>query len=166
MNTNNHITESSKKSSRTKDLSLILELLGSNLESLLDSVDVTKKVHKLGTKTELHQQIENVFKDPLKAVWEVSSKFDEQILLILNTIVESYFKKHNEIIHSVYKTKTSGNDLHFSVVLKEDSLENRNTLLTFFDRYDLTEYSKKYPIFFQFVPLELINKINTEKKIF
>lgn len=166
-NENTDILNGSKKADRTSnDLSLILELLGSNLEGLLDSVDLTKKLHKLGTKTELHQQIEKALKDPLQAAWDASLTVDKQFIVILEMIIKAFFNEHKNIVETVYKTKTTGNDLHFSVVLKEDKLENRNAVYEFFDSYETTEYSEKFPIYFQIVPPELISKIYTEKRIF
>ncbi len=80
-------------------------------------------------------------------------------------MVKTYFKENNSIISSVYRSKTALNDLHYSIVLKEDNMENRNKIFQFFDNFDLLDISTKYPIYFQFVPVELTGKINYAEEI-
>jgi len=57
------------------------------------------------------------------------------------------------------------NDLHYSIVLKNDNIENRNKIFDFFDKFDLLDISNKYPVYFQFVPVELIEKILVSESV-
>jgi hypothetical protein len=166
-NETHDILNNSLKASSTDDLfGEILLILRKHFDESIEDIELTKKLSKLGAKTQLHQIIEKALEDSLKATWDASVSIDKQFMSILDLIIQAYFKELKDVVETVYKTKTTGNVLHYSVVLKEDNMENRNAVYEFFDDYETSEYSEKYPIYFQVVPPGLINKINTEKKIY
>lgn len=140
-------------------LKAILYLLQTNLEEFKDEVDRSYELLKVGEKTDLSKKIENTIEDPIYSIFKLSSNIDNQIKEIIDRIVKSFLKDNSHIIQIAYRTKTSLNDLHYSIVLKNDSMDNRNKIFEFFDRFDLLDISSKYPVYFQFVPIELIQNI-------
>lgn len=144
---------------RVGQLKAILYLLQTNLEEFRDEVDRSYELLKIGEKTDLSKKIENTIEDPLTSIFNMTSNIDDQVKDIVDRIVKSFLKHNAEIIQNAYRTKTSMNDLHYSIVLKTDDINNRNRIFDFFDKFDSLEISRKYPVYFQFVPLELADKM-------
>ena len=146
-------------------LKAILYILQTNLEEFKDEVDRSYELLKLGEKTDLSKKIEDTLSDPIKSIFQLSTDIDNQIKEIVDRIVKSFLKHHSDIIREAFKTKTSMGDLHYSIVLKKDDIDNRNKIFDFFDKFDLLDISSKYPVYFQFVPAELIGKILVSEPI-
>lgn len=163
-NKTSHIDTSSEQ--RIKQLKAILYLLQTNLEGFKDEVDRSYDLLvKIGEKTDFTKSIEKMLNDPLGNLGDISSNIDEQVKTIINTIAKGFFKENQSLISSVYRSNTSLNELHYSIVLKDDNIENRNKIFEFLDKLDLLDISTKYPIYFQFVPAELVSKINYIEEI-
>lgn len=144
---------------RVGQLKAILYLLQTNLEEFRDEVDRSYELLKIGERTDLSKKIEDTIDDPLTSIFKMTSNIDDQVKDIVDRIVKSFLKHNSEIIQNAFRTKTSMNDLHYSIVLKTDDINNRNKIFDFFDKFDLLEISKKYPVYFQFVPVELADKM-------
>jgi len=150
---------------RVGQLQAILYLLQTNLEEFSDEVDRSYELLKIGEKTDLSNKIEDSIDDPLTSIFKMTSNIDDQVKEIVNRIAESFLKQNSEIIQSAFRTKTSLNDLHYSIVLKTDNMYNRNKIFDFFDKFDLLEISRKYPVYFQFVPEELAEKMHVYETV-
>jgi hypothetical protein len=146
-------------------LKAILYLLQTNLEEFKEEVDRSYELIKIGEKTDLSKKIENNIDDPINSIFNLSNNIDNQIKLIVDRMVKGFLNHHSNIIKEAFRTKTSLQDLHYSIVLKADTLETRNTILDFFDQFDLLDIAVKYPVLFQFVPENLISKIETTEVI-
>jgi hypothetical protein len=75
---------------------------------------------------------------------------------------------HSSLIQFAGRTN---DDLHYSIVLNEDTMDNRSILFEFFNVYDSFEIqrghpiSEKYPVLFQFVPFSLIQNVHIKTEI-
>jgi hypothetical protein len=161
---NNQDTKSSVDH-KAGQLKAILYLLQTNLEEFKDEVDRSYELLKVGEKTDLSKKIENTMEDPINSIFKLSSNIDNQIKEIVDRIVKAFLKHNSQVIHEAYRTKTSLNDLHYSIVLKTDNIDNRNKIFDFFDKFDLLDIATKYPVYFQFVPIELIDKIHVSESV-
>lgn len=150
---------------RVGQLKAILYLLQTNLEEFSDEVDRSYELLKIGEKTDLSKKIEDSIDDPLTSIFKMTSNIDDQVKEIVNRIAESFLKHNSEIIQSAFRSKASLNDLHYSIVLKTDNMDNRNKIFDFFDKFDLLEISRKYPVYFQFVPEELAEKMHVYETV-
>lgn len=148
-----------------KSLKAILYLLQTNLEGFKDEVDRSYELLKIGEKTDLTKKLEKTLNNPLGHLGEISMNIDEQVKNIIDTFAKSFFKQNQKLISSVYRSKTSLNELHYSIVLKEDNIDNRTQVFEFLNKFDLFDLSSKYPVFFQFVPVELVNNINYAEEL-
>lgn len=146
-------------------LKAILYLLQTNLDEFKDEVDRSYELLKIGEKTDLSKKIENTIEDPISSIFNLSSTIDNQLKEIVDRIVKAFLKYNSQIIQGAYRTKTSLNDLHYSIVLKNDTIDNRNKIVNFFDKFDLLDISTKYPVYFQFVPIELIGRILVSESV-
>jgi hypothetical protein len=140
-------------------------LLQTNLEEFKDEVDRSYELLKIGERTDLSKRIENTLENPINSIFQLSSNIEQQIKEIIDRIVKGFLRHNSAIIYSAFRTKTTMNDLHYSVVLKDDNIDNRNAIFDFFDKFDLLEFSLKHPVYFQFVPQELIDKILIQEHI-
>ena len=159
------VERSVQENPRIKEIQSILFLLQESLERFKDEADRSYELIKVGTKTPLAKQIEGYVKDPLKSVLKSSATIDHQVRGLISRLVEQFFISQKEIIQCVFFTKNTNNDLFYSISLKNDTIENRNSIFTFFELYNKLEIYSRYPIFFQFVPIELIGKINNTSEI-
>jgi len=154
-----------KKDNKLGQLKAILYLLQTNLEEFKDEVDSSYELLKIGEKTSLSKKIEQKMDNPVKDIFEFSSKIDNQVNYILDKVIRGFLKKNSKLVDQAFKTKANQNDLHYSIVLKNDNLDNRNKLFSFLDNFDLMDISQKHPIYFQFIPKKLISKINYNEEI-
>ena len=154
-----------KTESRFGDLKAILYLLQTNLEGFGSEVDKSYELLKLGVKTDLTRKIDETLKNPLEGFADMTLNLDDNIKHIIDFFVKSFIKKNTLIIKSAYRSKTSLNDLHYSIVLKEDNIENRFKVFSFLDKFDLMDISRRYPVYFQVVPEELMPKMRYTEEI-
>ncbi|WP_315816882.1 hypothetical protein [Paraflavitalea speifideaquila] len=136
----------------------ILYLLQNKLEEFKEEVDRSYELLKIGELTELSKKIEATLSNPVDSVFHVSNNIDDQVKHIIDKFVNSFLRIKKPLITAAYRSKTSLNDLHYSIVLNDDNITNRNKVFDFFDKYDLLDISSKYPVYFQFVPIELVEK--------
>ncbi|HLW39316.1 MAG TPA: hypothetical protein VKX31_02920 [Brumimicrobium sp.] len=151
--------------SKISQLKALLYLLQSNLEELKDEVDMSYELLKVGEKTELLKKLEEKINNPIEDLLQFSNTIDAQVRQILHKIIQGLFKKNSNIIDKVYKTRSSINDLHYSIVLREDTMENRNVLFDFLNKFDFDNLNQKHNIYFQFIPAHLIDKIKFSEEL-
>lgn len=141
-------------------LQAILHLLHETLERFRNKVDKTCELTKVGALTELLGKIGAYLSNPEDSLLKASNNIDSQLRYVIDKYVQSFLRQKREVIDAAYKTKAPLNDLSYYIVLNRDNLKNRRKIFSFFDQYDLLDISFKYPIYFQFVPKELVSKIN------
>ncbi len=110
----------------------ILYLLQTNLEEFKDEVDKSYELLKVGEMTDFSKKIETVLTNPVSHIFEISDNIDTQIKHIVHHFVLSFLQKNNSIINATYQTKTSLNDLHYTIILENDNIDNRNQIFDFF----------------------------------
>lgn len=150
---------------RIGQLKAILYLLQTNLEEFKDEVERSYELLKVGEKTDLSKKIENSLDNPFEEVFAMSAKLDDQVKFVVDRIVKGFLQNNQQIISTAYKSATPQNDLHYSIVLKNDTIENRNTVFEFFDKFDQLDISQKMPVYFQFTPQRLADKIISKEEI-
>lgn len=126
---------------------------------------LSSKVLEAGATTNLTRSIEEMLSDPVGSLYKISNAVDTPMKELVNTLVQIFFKINKALLSSAYRSKTPLNKFHYSIVLKEDNMENRNKIFDFLDMYDLLGFSNKYPVYFQFVPAELASKVNYSEEL-
>ena len=155
-------TASEKKLQQLKH---ILYLLQSNLEEFKEEVDRSYALLQIGEKTEFTKSIEKRLSDPLGDFSNISDKIDQEVKGIIKSMAKNFFSRNKSLVEKVLLSNTSLNHLHYSIVLKDDNIDNRNIIFEFLNRYDLLDMGNKYPVYFQFIPTELAHKINSIEEI-
>ena len=154
-----------KSDSKLGQLKAILYLLQTNLEEFKDEVDASYALLSIGEKTPLSKKLEKTLENPVKDIFQFSNKIDNQVNQILDKIIRGYFKKNYFALEKVFKTRESLNDLHYSIVLKDDNIKNRDIFFEFLNKIDLANISQKHNVYFQFIPSQLVDKIKFNEEI-
>lgn len=159
---------------REKSIQSMLFRLQTMLSEVTDEVDRSYALLKIGEKTDLSKQIEEGIDNPIAPLLHNISIFDNRIKSILDGFAKWFLTNNTGIISCAYRTKTDFNDLHYSIVLKEDNIKYRNKIFGFYGVYDELSFSEniaqynlaeRYPVYFQFVPEHLIHKIKLAEQI-
>ncbi len=151
--------------SKADQLKAIIFLLQTNLEEFKSEVDSAYALLKIGEKTDLSQRIECMMDDPLSNIFNLSCTVDDQAKIFIDRLVKSFLRHNSGLIISAYRTSTYFKDLHYTIVLKSDNRESRDAIFKFHEKYDILDISHKFPVYFQFTPIELIHKIPVEEEI-
>lgn len=163
---NTAATQNSTTRKLESDLKGILFLLQNNLEGFKAEVDRSYELlTKIGERTDFVKEIESSLVNPLPSLSEYSKQLDENVTEIVDGLVKSFFSHRSDFILNAYRSHNPPNNLHYSVVLKEDNIDTRDAFLDFFEYYDRFDISYRYPVRFQFVPLELIDNIRKAEEV-
>ena len=161
----NNNTINIENDSKLSQLKALLYLLQTNLEEFKDDVDASYELLKIGEKTELSRKLEKKIDNPIGEIFQFSNKIDLQVSQILDKIIKGYFQKNNNLIFKAFKTRKNITDLHYSIVLKSDNIENREVFFDFLNKLDLANINQKHNVYFQFIPAKLIDKINFSEEL-
>lgn len=161
------IQDSSPQSKRDEEIHAVLVLLEGKMRELKNDVEVSKELLLQGVKTNLAADIEKKIEDPLSNLTGIRNKIDKTIKGVIEAFINKVLsgEDHRDLIDSIYKTSTIDNEILFIIVLKNDTIENREELFGILDFYDTLDFSSDFPVNFEFVPLELKNKITKAEVI-
>lgn len=158
-----------KVSSREDSIQGIIKgalfLMETELTKKLEEIQKSEALFKIGEKTDLVKHIEGMLQDPLNNVYSSHNQVSHILRDIIHILTISFFKQNENIINSVWKLETNAHHLHYSIVLKEDTHQNRESILRFFDHYDLFPVSQGCPIYFQFLPIELVSQLKNIEQV-
>lgn len=138
----------------------ILSLLEKHYTDLVSQTAVSKELLSSGAKTELVLEIEEILKNPLQRLAESSNNIRNTAQHIIEMLVKYFLKSSADMIESAGRTDNKSSDLHYSIVLKEDNTGNRMRLFRFFEKYDLGEFAKSFPVYFEFIPKEVADRLS------
>jgi hypothetical protein len=150
---------------KSGQLRAILYLLQTSLEEFKDEVDRSYELLKVGEKTKLSKSIENKLNDPISNIFDLSKNINARVNEIVHRMVRDFMAQNKAYVKKVFQTRASSNDLHYAIVLKNDTIENRAKFFEFFDAYDLLEISSTQQVYFQFMPLDLAGKIEIHEEL-
>lgn len=144
----------------------ILQAVGSRVHELKNNISTSQELLKLGVDTNLTTELRNLLKDPLSKMLSLRVDIDNTISELLTFVITRYFKNHEDIIEKAFRTDTGKNDLHFSIVLKNDNFENREIIFNLLRDYKYsTDLWDLLPLYIQFIPIDLVEKIKNKEDI-
>lgn len=140
-------------------------LLQDDLEKFQSEVEKSYELFKVGEKTPFTEALEDYAKNPTKSFFANANEITKVAQSIINGWIIMHLKKNSSILSKATRhVKNSDGGLNYYVALKQDNSVNRRKILEFFDRYDVLAFSFRYPVFIQFVPKDLIGKIQVDVK--
>lgn len=131
-------------------LPYILNAISQYFKDFANRIDADKELLGAGAKTELISQIETNLINPLQNLAEYHQQITESANRIINSAVKLFLSENKNIIHYACLTDAKPS-LHYSILLKEDTPENRKQIFSFFEHYDLQDFSQQFPVYFQFL---------------
>ena len=138
-----------------------------DLEQLKQMITNSQELLELGLTDSISQKVEMVRNNPLQSLLDNLSNIEAHISLFwLHKFVVNFFRKHKRIIQYVFRTDNSVTVLHYTIVLKKDTTENRHKIREFLLNYENLSFAHRFKIIFQFVPeeykeqLKFVNEIN------
>ncbi|SDE32807.1 hypothetical protein [Niabella drilacis] len=128
----------------------------------IEETQLSQQLLEIGIDTGLISDFKKLLENPVSHFLDSKDSINRVLSDALTKIVATYLYNNKDIVKHAFRTKVSSNGaLHFSIVLKEDTYENRGQLLKFLTGYKQFENWEAHPINFQFVPERLISKIET-----
>lgn len=144
---------------------LILKLLGNHIDDFKKSIDLTGLMSQLGSDTELGRQIKQMIEDPLNGINDNRKKIDAANHDIINLFVTNYLRNLDDIVEQAHLKVLPNSKLYYSIVLKEDTFENRLKISQFTTDYNNFEISDTYPVTLQITPLSVVSSVEHERQV-
>lgn len=156
--------EDTKK--KKKQIQAAMFLLQSFLDDTKKEVDSSYARLKVDIYDDFAKKIDKMVKNhPFDNLINISKDVDNKTKDILKEFVISFLNYNKKILNSVYYCSSETNELNFVVCLNDDKTVNRQKMFEFSDQYEGFEISKRYPIYFRFLPIELIHEVNYSEKL-
>lgn len=143
----------------------LLEMLTEYFDEKKKEAHLGKHMLAMGAKTEFASDVETMIKDPLRKFSEMRDGVDGMAKSFIDFVVKTLITKNQDVVESAFRTNTNFDDLHYSIILKDDSQENRNRFYSFLNGYENTGYSNQFPIYLQFLPKELAKTLPQKESI-
>jgi hypothetical protein len=159
------IATNSKVDNNLGKLRGILFKLQLDLDEFKNEVDKSYALLEIGEKTNLSKKLEKTIENPIKDIFTFSNKIDNQVSFILDKIIREFFKSNKSVLNKAFKTREGLNDLHYSIVLNSDNIKNREIFFDFLNQLNLADISQTEKVYFQFIPLNLVDKVRFEEEI-
>lgn len=155
-------TDEQKKQKTTSELKSIVDLFANIFSDLSNDAEFSSGLLELDIKSSFAQKIDEAVKNPLQTSFKSLELLENAIVEMLVSIVKSFFIENKDIINSVYFAKEKNNLLHYSIILNNYNLENKNIFNKFISAYEQTDYASRFPIVFQIIPDSLIDAFEKE----
>lgn len=137
---------------KESELKAIMYLLQNKLEEMAEEIYRSYELYKVGKRTPFVESLEETLNQPSKSIIELSLDIDKVLHSMINKAVIEFFSTKKELIEQLHRTTNTANPLTYAIILKEDSFENRASIFDFFDKYDLTDTARKFPVIFHILP--------------
>jgi len=85
--------------------------------------------------------------------------YNERVRETIHRYISGLFLAHRDLLEAVYLTDSADSQLLYSIVLKEDTFENRSTLFGILEEMDIDSVYPGYSVHFQFYPQGLKEKV-------
>lgn len=167
-NTNKPVSEFSSSGKGDEIISHILKAMEARVDEVRANIDTSQKMLPFNVDTDLISSIKKLIADPLSQLMPIKQDVDSTIGSLITQVIKQYFSIHQDKIAQALIVETGNNshELHFAIVLKEDTQENRSTVFALLTDYKSTDLWETYPIYFQIVPNHIAAKTPKRAIIF
>lgn len=159
MSTTNHSTQTTGTTGSTQHLQNAAAMIEHFLTEVVSELERGRELLDIDVKTKVMSDLEGVLNDPLTSLMRTSNNIDAQLKRLFDIYAVKFLKAHTDVIAAAYKSVTNDNTLWYGIVLKDDNIENRDIVYSFFDSFPFNEIQERCPIIFQITPPVLVDKI-------
>lgn len=149
---------------QSPELVSVLGFMGSVFEELSQDSRMSAMLAERNIRDSLSDFVGNTLENPLDSAANMLDVLESKLSEIIHTLPVKFFKKNNDIIENVYKAKNTGSLLHYSIILKDETPENKKLLRDFINDYNTKPYASRFPIIFQDIPTDILPKFKKELK--
>ena len=146
----------STKTPSHSDTESVLRVLQLATKQISEDASHSIKMRAEGLNTQMAEKVDEALSDPIQSLLEFGTKVNADILSVLKQIVHLYFESKSELIDQAYVEEN--HPLHFYIVLRDNSKENKSKLNEFFDSYFLEDFSERFPILFTYSTSDRISR--------
>lgn len=164
------ISNTHVNSPRSNDENQLMEFIrqyGERASEHKTNADLSCQLLQMGTKTEFAQKLEEVLLNPIGAITEIKKKVDNEVLSVVDNLFRLFITKAKEdnLINTAFRNSKTSNEIRYGIVLKEDNFETRTSVFTFLNFYSTLDLADQIHVYFQFIPEELLEKIDNKEYI-
>ena len=142
----------------------ILNFLKDVSKELFDEVELGKTLTELNISNSFTDLLDGAIQNPLATSLKGFVALETSIYQMIDIVVKSFLKSKKRLIESAFKS-FEGNELHYCIILKQDTITNRGKLYEFLDKYAENNIEHKFPVSFQFIPKNLAEKLTIKERI-
>jgi hypothetical protein len=123
------------------------------LEFYLHTFNEAKTLKENNISNELTRALELLEKasTPLDMLYEGLKQYDTSIINLVNLYVRDILKSHAENITNAFRSYE--NSLHYTVFLKDYSLENWGSIYEMFLDYEFSPIGQRYPVYLEILDI-------------
>lgn len=138
------------------------------LQFLIEEAGFSRVMLESGVLSEFAKFMKKILPDsddPFSSIVKFTSAFDSEVSSVLERGVVKFLSSKRKLVKEAWRSNIDSHNLHYCIVLKNDSIKAENEVDDFVDNYEALDISKKYPIQFFFVPEKFIPKMNLLYKL-
>ncbi|ADR21386.1 hypothetical protein MATR_09850 [Marivirga tractuosa] len=135
------------------------------LSHLTKKAGSSKELLGFGVTDSFAQEIEKIRTAPLEAMLKTWESLESSVKEMVKGFVISFLQTEKDKIEKAVISSPEDTSFKISLVLKDDSFDNRLAFYDFAQEYECLSFSKRYPIIFSFVSKSLADKINVVENI-
>lgn len=145
----------------------MLKAVEARVSEMKDKVSVSKEMLPLGVDTDLTVELKKLVANPLSHLFGMKKEMDGAISGLIKLVAKEFFKLHHNKVNRVFVTDTGRNsELHLSIILHENTNEDRSLMYNFLSEYKSTQLWNDFPVYFQIVPPQLEEKVISQEILF
>ena len=142
-------------------------LLNALITAFSQSIDVLRKdavfakeMLNQGIKTQITTELEGFARNPYLKLFEVREQIDSVFANLADSFMLYCVKTHAPLIDEAVKVENCNGMPGYAIVLKHDTIANREKFFDCLDEYESQRFSSLYPLQWQFVSHESAKKID------
>lgn len=145
------------------ELQQVLEMVRDMMGEIHHEASAGAELHGMNIANEWADSIKAIFSAPVKSSYEALQSIEKSIRDMIHEQILEFLHSKHDLIQNVYRV--SANQLHYAIVLKEDTIDNEAEIIEFKMNYDETPVSQKIPVIFSFVDEELLEGAQIQEKL-
>jgi len=151
-----------KISIENQDLKEVIDTFKSIFSDLSNDAELSSMLLDQNIHDSFSKVVSSALNDPLKSTFDGLKAIEIAMLQLINESVKNYFESNKKNIKKVFKHKNTSNLLHYSVILSNDSMEDKSVIYRFLNSYEKSPYSSRFPIIIQDIPNQLEKNFKKE----
>lgn len=127
----------------------LLEMVADMMKNLHHEATVSAELNEMDITSEWAEEIKTWFDSPVKSSYEALQSLESSIRDMIHDQFMSFINSHADRIDKIFRV--SEHQLHYAIILKEDSIDDEAVIIEFKMNYDESPVSRRFPLILSFV---------------